>query len=412
MPISRTLLVSSLLIVTAAACARPQDTPAVTEPSLQPKSGGQFSARADQDPYDWDITYTGKTAPMGDSLGLAYDSLLSFKSGPGIKHTEMVLQPRLAERWQASPDGKTFTFNLRKGAKYANQPPVNGREVTSADVKCSYEYQTRTGDLDKKGLPEGQMSWMFEGMKKIDIPDRHTVVVSFEEPFVPFLSYAASEWTPIMPREIFEQDGHFKDKILGSGPYQLDRAASQQTTRWVFKKNPDYWDAGKPYLDEIRWIVLRDEAAELAAFQSKQLDVVQDLSYREAEDMKKAQPNAGTFEYTNPLGYRFFVSQVRKGPMNDFRVRKALDLAMDRDEILRTVSGGRGRWSMPGVFPDMFTDEEARRYIKHDPEEAKKLLAQAGFEKGVELEWIIVNNESATNMAWIQLVQASSRRSG
>jgi len=393
------------------ACGRPAEAPTPSQ-SDEPRYGGQLNVRADQDPYDWDITYTGKTGLMGDSMGLAYDSLLSFKSGPGIGHTEMILQPRLAERWQAAPDGRSFTFYLRKGVKYANQPPLNGREVTSADAKFAYEYLTRTGELEKKNLPQAQMSWMFEGLKNIETPDRYTLVVSFDEPFVPFLSYAASEWTPVLPREIYEQEGHYKDRILGSGPYQLDRGASQQTTRWVFKKNPDYWDAGKPYLDEIRWLVLRDEAAELAAFQSKQLDVVQDLGYREAQDLMKTYPQAGMFEYTNPLGFRFFVSQVRKGPMNDLRVRKALDLAIDRDEILRTVAGGKGKWSMPGVFPDTFTAEEARRYIKYDPEEAKRLLAQAGFENGVDLEWIIVNNESPTNMAWIQLVQAQVKKVG
>ena len=71
--------------------------------------------------------------------------------------------------------------------------------------------------------------------------------IRFKQPFVPFVSYTATPFMGILAREIYDQDGHYKDRIVGSGPYQLDSAASQKGARWVWKKNPSYWDSGKPY---------------------------------------------------------------------------------------------------------------------------------------------------------------------
>ena len=107
--------------------------------------GGRFSVQVVDDPFDWDPTDRGKSLPNQWGLGLAYESLVGFKNGPGVSFEAAELQPELAERWEVSPDSSVFTFFLRKGVKFANIAPVNGREMTSADVKWSYEYFSRTG---------------------------------------------------------------------------------------------------------------------------------------------------------------------------------------------------------------------------------------------------------------------------
>ena len=116
---------------------------------------------------------------------LVYSRLLDIKAAEGTQYGDVVIQPGLAEKWSISPDAKSFTFNLRKGLKWAQVAPVNGRDLTAADVKWSFEYQTRTGELKDKKLPAGQFAWMFEGLEGIDTPDPQTVVVKFKDPFGP-----------------------------------------------------------------------------------------------------------------------------------------------------------------------------------------------------------------------------------
>lgn len=404
-------LITSLAFVLAACSApQPAPAPAVIQEDAQPKAGGRINVRVNNDPFDWDMSTGGKTNPNSHGIALSYNSLLGFKKN--VEYSDMIVQPELAERWEVSSDSRSFTFHLRKDVKFANLPPVNGRGLTSADAKWSVEYWNRIGELKDKKLPAGQHEWMYEGLEAVEAPNPQTLVIRFSEPFAPFLSYAASEWNPVVPREIFERDGNFKDTIAGTGPFTLDALTSQKGSRWVWKKNPNYFEQGRPYLDEVRWIVLGEEATAYAGFQTKQLDLLYNVAFNDAQDVMKANPQAQFKEYMQPIGYRIFISQIRKGPLNDLRVRKALDLSIDRDEILKVVSGGKGRWSPTAAFPDLFTDAEVKQMLKFDPVEAKRLLTEAGYSNGIDLEWIVVRDESQSNLAWMQLVQAQIKKTG
>lgn len=166
----------------------------------QPKSGGALTVRVANDPFDWDLSYVGKSIPNGEGQAFIYNSMLGFKSGPDVKYDELILEPELAEKWTVSPDGKTFTFNLRQGVKFADKAPVNGRALTAADAKWSFEYWSRTGEFKDKKLPSAQFAWMYDGVQSITAPNPSTVVVTFEEPYAPFLNYAASDFNPVVPR--------------------------------------------------------------------------------------------------------------------------------------------------------------------------------------------------------------------
>jgi peptide/nickel transport system substrate-binding protein len=353
-----------------------------------PKPGGKFTVQVVDDPFDWDPTDRGKSVPNQWGLGLAYESLVGFKYGPGVPFDAAQLEPELAERWEISPDSTVFTFFLRKGVKFQNVAPVNGREMTSADVKWSYEYFSRTGDFKDKNLPKGQYDWMFENLKSIETPDPYTVKVTFSQPFAPFLYYAGSPFITVMAHEIYDQDGHFHDRIVGTGPYYLDVPGSQKGTRWSFKKNPTYWQPGKPYIDEVQWLVIRDDAAANAAFQAKQLDWQGDnMTTTDAEVMHKANPQAQMIQYTKVAPTHLYMN-TRKAPLDDVRVRKAISLAVDRDEFVKVFSAGQGSWALAGAFPDTFSQEEIHQILKYDPNESRRLLADAGFPNGVEIEYM------------------------
>ncbi len=376
----------------------------------QPVYGGHLNWRVSNDVVNYDPSDQGRGNPGNNGLAQAYNTLLGFKSGPGVGYEEMILQPELAERWEVSPDAKTFTFHLRKGVKFANLPPANGRELTSDDVKLTMEYYGRTGEFKDKKLIPSRLKSMYEGLDKVTPPNKYTVQVSFKDPFVPFISYAGSDWNPMVPREIIDQDGHLMDRIVGTGPYQLDVAASQKGTRWVWKKNPTYWDEGKPYLDEIRWIVVPQEGTAHAAFQTKQVDALENLVAQSAQEVGRANPAAAAIMrfQSQPAFLRF--SQREGSPLRDVRLRRAIALGIDRDEINRIFAGGQGDWALPWTMPGLFTKEETRQLLKHDLEEAKRQVAAAGY-SGLTLELPHYRALQETDVIY-QLIQAQIRRLG
>lgn len=161
-----------LLLISAVGCANlpaPGSAGDAGKAADQPRSGGLLNFAIPRDPFDHDVSYSGTGSPP--AFAMAYESLLGFKSGPEVEYADLVLKPELAERWQASPDARTFTFTLRKGARFADLLPVNGRAITSTDVKFSYEYWSRTGEFKDKKLPPGQNAAMFEGLERVDAPE-------------------------------------------------------------------------------------------------------------------------------------------------------------------------------------------------------------------------------------------------
>lgn len=366
------------------------------------------------DPFNWDISFS-KTSPNDDAVDLAYDSLLGFKRSPDLEYTELVLQPELAERWEISPDAKMFTFHLRRGAKFQNLPPINGREVTSTDVKFSAEYRLRSGEFKDKKLPKGEVDYIYEGLDRVETPDKYTAIIHFKEAFVPFISYAASSWNPIFAREIYDQDGNFQDKLIGAGPFMLDVAGSQKGTRRVFKKNPDYWNAEKVYIDTIRWLTLPQDATAYAAFQTKQLDLLHaGLDYGEAQDVLKANPQAVHYKYMEPRASQLYLSQAvaRNSPMRDVRMRRAVQLATEHDDINKLLYGGQGEMGLPGAIHGLFTAGETRQLYKYDLEQAKRLVREAGYPNGVTLEWPLPDDEDRVNVSLAELLQAQWKKAG
>lgn len=375
-----------------------------------PTYGGQINIRVPVDPIDYDPSYNGKTAPSDFAQGQAHNNLLSFKTGPDVPYAQMTLVPKLAESWEVGPDGSSFVFHLRKGATFANLPPVNGREVTSDDVKWTFEYYSRTGAYTK--APASTVGFMFEGMTGLEAPDKYTVVVRFERSFLPFLSYAASDWNPIQPREVYDKQGDLKGLLIGAGPYQLDPAASQKGTQYLWKKNPTYWQSGQPYADSLRWLVLPQDGTAFAAFQARQVDILNTIADPSYTQLQRSNPQARFVPYLQPQGYHLHMSQAHPGPLNDMRVRQAVVLSVDRDEINRTVAGGKAEWALPGAVQGLFTDAEARQLQKQDVQAAKQLLSAAGYGDGVRLVWPIDTETSQDDMTWYQLFQAQEKRAG
>jgi peptide/nickel transport system substrate-binding protein len=320
-----------------------------------------------------------------------------------------VVTPNLAERWE-QPDPTVYTFHLRKGLKFADMAPLSGRAFTSADIKWSYEYHSRTGTLASAKLPPANFDFMFEGLQSIETPDDSTVVVRFAKPFAPFLNYNYTFALPMYPHEIYDKYGKFSDQVVGTGPYQLDNAQSQHGTRWVFKKNPNYWQAGKPYLDEIRYLVLPDDSSRYSAFETGQLQLLRGIDdFQAASTVKRAAPSAVVQEGIDPQAQGLYLSQ-RRPPFTDPRLRKAVSLTLDRDEFIKTFAGGRGGWTMSDSLPDLWTEQETKQILKFDPAQAKQLLSDAGYPNGLDVELTLMQGTAPP--AAMELLQAQLKKSG
>jgi peptide/nickel transport system substrate-binding protein len=383
--------------------------------AAQPKAGGNVNVWQPVDPFDFDVTYLGKNTNNVEGIQHAYSTLIRFKFGPGTDYNTLTLEPALADRWE-TPDDQTYTFHMRPGVKFANLPPVGGRELTSADVKWSYEYESRSGTFADKKLAAAQNAWMFSGMSSIQTPDPQTVVVKFDQPYTPFLNYMAYPWNPIMPHEIFDADGHFKNRIVGTGPFQLDQAASQKGTRWVWKKNPTYWEPGHPLLDSVTWLVVADDAGGRAAFQTRQLDIYPgagtNVDVPTLNQLKQQRPDATIDTYINPAPVHLYI-QTTHPPLNDLRVRQAISLSLDRPEWIQTFTSGKGGYAMAGGFTDTFSQDEMKQMLKTDQAQAKQLLSAAGFANGLDLE--ILTPGQAYGDVYVQqaqLLQAQLKSGG
>lgn len=405
---SKRLLLTAVLTLLLTACAAPQA--ADRSGSDTPKAGGVINFRLEGDPYDFDLSYAGKAAGTTNLLRTVTESLMGYKASADIGYMEKVFRPELAERWEVSQDAKSFTFHLRK-AKFHNIPPVNGRELTSADVKWAFEYYARAGELKDKKLPTGQFEWMFEGMERIETPDPSTVVMRFKEPFAPFMSYTAHDYTAIVPKEIYEADGHFKDRIIGTGGFYWDQNASQKGTRWVVKKNADYWRTGRPYVDEARALTILDESSAVAAFQTKQLDWVgPTLSPRDAQEVLRAVPNAVAYKYPRAEPIHVYMNN-KQPPLDDPRIRQAVSLAIDPDEFIKVMAEGEGGWALSGAIAGIFSEQEVKQIVRYDPNESKRLLAQAGYPNGLTIPFQFPPERRDWGQ-WFELFDAQMRRVG
>ncbi|OLT09588.1 hypothetical protein BJF78_30510 [Pseudonocardia sp. CNS-139] len=127
---------------------------------------------------------------MGIVSGTVYEKLVEFRTGPDVTTLEVV--PDLAESWEISPDGLTYTFHLRDDVRWQNIPPVNGRPFTADDVVATFRAAKEPPTLHY---------WMFTAVQDVTAPDPHTAVFTLREPFAPLLEYLAYHFNVVLPRE-------------------------------------------------------------------------------------------------------------------------------------------------------------------------------------------------------------------
>jgi len=366
-----------------------------------PKRGGTLTRASAWDPPVIDPRLT-QSIGLFQFAGLTSNRLLRYAfADEATGYSDLSLKGDLAESWQGSPDQRVWTFKLRRGVKWQNLPPLKGRELTAADIKYCFEAYAK----------EGVQTFTFQEIEGMETPDTHTLRVHLKTPNALFLQNVAEPVAVIFSREVLEEDGDLKKRLIGTGPYILKEHTRK--VRVVLQRNPEYFDTGRPYVDEYVILSTPDSATRTAAFRTGQSDFLAVQSLSEVENVRKTNPSAVVqavpFTLT-PFGLA--LAQDRP-PFNDVRVRRALSMAIDRQKQVDTLFEGHGLLGC-GVPYNYYQDtaptmKDLGAWWQYRPTDAKKLLAEAGHPNGFETTLFYYEyNPQMTSQ--IQLVQQDLKK--
>jgi peptide/nickel transport system substrate-binding protein/oligopeptide transport system substrate-binding protein len=336
------------------------------------------------------ITYKDDVSTLDPAIGYdwqnwsiiksLFDGLMDYKPGT----TELV--PDLAESYDISADGKTFTFQLRPGVKF-----TNGRELTADDVKYSIERV-----LDPATQSPG--AGFFGTIDSIEVVDPQTIRFNLNRPDATFLHVMAINFSHVVPKEEVEKWGaDFGKHPVGTGAYKLAEWTLGQ--RVVFEKNPDYWHKGLPYLDKITFEIGQEPIVALLRLQKGEIDVPGDgippAKFQEVmnDPAQKARVVEG-----GQLQTGYITMNVTMKPFDDVRVRQAVNMAINKDRIVQLINNRAIPANQP-LPPSMPGYDKDYKGYPYDPAKAKELLAQAGYPDGFSTELYAMNTDPNPRIA-------------
>jgi peptide/nickel transport system substrate-binding protein len=348
----------------------------------QPKYGG-IVRMAEREPPNLD-PHLSISFLTHNAAGLIYNGLVRLTYANEQKSPDdLTIMPDLAERWEYV-DATTLVFYLRRGVKFHQKAPVNGRELKAQDVKYSLErFAAKSGFRAR-----------FDDVERIEAVDDYTVKIITKHPFAPMLTNLATPaYNVILPREAEEAYGDFNkaEAAIGTGPFILE--SYERGVKLTFKKNPDFYLKGLPYLDGVEWQMTPDAAARLSLLRAGKVDFLHVHGFLQGEEaipLQRTNPELQILKFRN-LQQGLFYMRTDQPPFNDVRVRRALSLAINRPAWLEALHFGEGcidNGPVPCALEQWRLEAkdlgpaQAKYLIGLDREEAKRLLAEAGHPKG------------------------------
>jgi peptide/nickel transport system substrate-binding protein len=282
------------------------------------------------------------------------------------------IEADLAQSWKVSPDGRVYTFALRKGVQFHQ----GYGEMTAEDVKFSYDRA-----LDPKS--GSRFVPQYRPIKSVSVVDKYTVRIELHDGYPDFLA-ALVAWNPglVISKKAFEKIGPDKFGLnpVGTGAYYVESYTKGE--KWVFRSHKGYW-RGRPAIDKVEVQIIPEETVSVLSISKNQLDYT---FLRTAEALEMARSNPGIAVTATPvLGSKLLWMNMRKVPFDSLQVRRAMAYAVNRKALVDTVMKGQatteGQWSP--IPPGMFGHTADVPKYDYDPAKAKELLAQAGYPNGV-----------------------------
>lgn len=311
--------------------------------------------------------------PHIDLTGLDIDTLLySYLYSWNPFKEEMIFNNFATSLEQPDKDHLEFIFHLRPGVKIHAGGPGAGEDLSAEDCIASFERRGNAITAPDKRFPQR--------IAKKEAPDPLTFQFTMSKPFVPAIREMAIPLWAMVPKKVLEKYQSLAQVAYGSGPFTLKEFRGSE--RVVLQKHPEYFLNPRPYLDGLTYIVITDNSSLLSAFKSGQHDISgATLTRRDAEDLNS---NENYVISRAPSLFYPVIHMKMKAPFDDIRVRKAVNLALDRDEII-AFAGGEGEYNGPIQWPQFkwaLPQDELRGFYKSDPAQARALLEQAGYANG------------------------------
>lgn len=393
-PLSRRkfLRISGLgaLGVTAVACSSGEGTGDARAGASEPRQGGTLTVSQTTPVLTSIDPHEAFIPPTFWLVGQMYSRLVKFDTGADVAGLGEII-PDLASDWKVSGDGLTYSFHLRKDVTWHDIPPVNGRGLTSDDVVATMNRIFERPSASK---------WLVDPVRDFEAPDDHTVVFHLEEPYAPLLTNLAQLPMVIVPREGVEGGFDLAKQAIGTGPFILD--SWERGVEMVRTANPKYFVKGLPYVDEFRTVLLDDREAALAAVRSGRVAQADTGSYFKAKKAAKDSNLRRTSVSSVPI-IMYLQQAVR--PFGDARVRKGIARAIDFESMGKQIRGEYERSSTvpPRAGEHALGAEEIRKIRPYDPDQARQLLADAGYPGGFKTTLTTTDNhpEYVREAEWI-----------
>jgi peptide/nickel transport system substrate-binding protein len=349
------------------------------------KSGGHLKYALLRDPANFEPHLYGGYTSLAVQ-GSLYDLLVEYDEKAEIRGA-------LAERWE-HPDALTYIFHLRKGVQFHNGKPFDASDVVATLGRI------------KNPATSAEQRITVENIAKIETPDAYTVRLTLATPQTVFLTKLARPTMYMLSKDDIASGFTFRTKANGTGPFMLD--SFEQGTKYVFKKNPNYWRKGFPYLDQITMLTVPDDQARVNALKTGEVDFADSIPWQEYKPLE----TAGFNVYRSLTTFTFIRLNSSVAPFDNKKVRQALNYIVDREEVLQTAFGGNGR-IVDGALElegTPFYSADLKGFYKKDWDKAKALLAEAGYKSPAEvppLTWSVVNlvTQSAPSQVILQQFQ-------
>lgn len=368
----------------------------------RPKSGGTVNMAVTVRVTSLDPSYA-QYVYLVDWVYNFYEGLVEYGEGTDIR-------PLLAEKWELSNDGLTYTFRLKHGVRFHN-----GKEMTARDVKASYERVLHP-------MSKSPGTWVFDmiagaeefhtGKTKevsgLTVVDSHTFRIRLTEPVPFFLGMLAQCYAFVIPAEMATRYGHLTE-VCGTGPFRLVRFVPEQSLEMV--RFEQYHAAPLPYLDRVIARMAQQESSIAQEMRKGTIDLTSELQKQNLAEFLLDSDWRSRLETNVQLYTSFLAIDSRIAPLNDVRVRQAMAYAIDRERILRDVVGAERAVIAKGLLPPGLSGHDPNSIgYQYDPSRAQSLLSQAGVAKGTRID--LIQTEATANKDIIQLVQQDLKAVG
>ncbi|WP_342565099.1 ABC transporter substrate-binding protein [Paenibacillus sp. FSL R7-0345] len=389
-----------LLMAVIAGCSGQNNTPAASEtaqPSAsqaadagnstsEPAAGGTFVYGRPAAVTSFDL-HNQITSNNAFAIDKVFESLVAFNS-------EGEIVDWLAASHTISEDGLTYTFVLRDGLKFSN-----GNAVTAKDAVFSLERHLKVG---------GPLA-IAAKVDSVTAQDDKTLVIKLQEPYTPFISELSNFSNGIIPADFggVTEEEFFK-KPIGTGPFAIEAWDPAGDVRFV--KNTNYWQEGKPAIDELVYKLIEDDSQAINQLKAGEVNAIEALALQNAEELKNG---ADTAVVTNGswVTEQLFFNTLDEH-FKDVHVRRALALALDREGLTKALTFGYAKTAnslLPTTIP--YNANDTIKALNYDVEAAKAELAKSAFPNGFSTKLLVASGNS-TRAQEAQIIQAAGQAIG